>query len=147
MIDIRLDEAKSKFIDIRKLQDAADRAELQALSKFGAFVRRRAMSSIRTRKAVSKPGFPPSSHTGILKRFIYFFVERDLKNVVIGPIKLGRGADDAPRLLEYGGSALLRRRDRKQQAKKGNYRQRPFMAPAFAIEIAKAPELLRDSIK
>lgn len=146
MIGFRLDTAKSKFFDPKKIQDPAEKAKLSMLAKFGAYVRRRAKSSIRKRKRASLPGFPPSSHLGLLKDFIFFFVEREKGNVVIGPILLGRGDGTAPRVLEHGGDAL-RRRGRLRKEKACHYRERPYMQPAFDKEIEKAPELLKDSIK
>src|SRR5262245_33491251 len=147
MIDMSLDEAKSKFIDVNKMVDAADRASISALAKFGAYVRQRAISSIRTRKRVSNPGEPPSSHTGIYKRFIFYFVERTQKNVVIGPIKLGGRAGTAPKALEHGGETAIARRHGDKRSAKVNVAARPHMQPAFDTEIKKAAELLKNAVK
>jgi len=59
------------FFDSKKVVSATDRATRRVLSRFGAFVRRTAKQSIRKRKKVSQAGNPPSSHTGLLKKFIY----------------------------------------------------------------------------
>ena len=105
---------KNTFFDSKPVLDAVDKATRKVFSKFGAFVRTRAKSSIRPRKAPSAPGSPPSSHTGILKRFIYFGYDANTHSVVIGPAatnqvgfdtKLSGGTETIPELLERGGSA------------------------------------------
>jgi len=65
-------EIKQLFFDSPKVVRAVDRTTRRVLSKFGAFVRRTARSSIRKRKRISEPGSPPSSHSGLLKKFIFF---------------------------------------------------------------------------
>jgi hypothetical protein len=147
MIGMKLNEAKGKFFDPKAVKDPAERAQLRMLSRFGAFVRRRAKSSIRKRKRTAEPGMPPSSHTGLLKDFIFFFVEKAQKNMVAGPILLNQGEGDAPRLLEHGGDAIRRRLTGRKQEYTAHYQGNPFMAPAFQEELPKAPELLRDSIR
>jgi hypothetical protein len=82
-----IDRAKDWFFDRKAVLDRVDRARVKSLSRFGAFVRTRARSLIRTRKRVSRPGEPPSSHTGVLKRFIYFVYDPVRKTVVVGPAK------------------------------------------------------------
>ena len=51
---------KQMFFDRAKVKNAVDKGVRKVLSKFGAFVRRTARSSIRKRKRVSAPGEPPS---------------------------------------------------------------------------------------
>ena len=143
MIGLKLNQAKGLFFDRTAVTNAADRAERRVLSRFGAFVRRGARSSIRRRKSVSQPGSPPSSHTGLLKRNIFFIYERQRSNVVIGPILLNKGTD-APAILEHGGSVTRRRRKKRVRM---TYRPRPFMGPAFEREKSKLPQMWRDSIR
>ena len=82
MIGLRIDRVKGLFFDSKKVVNATTRAERKVLSRFGAYVRRSARSSIRKRKKVSEPGKPPSSHTGLLKRFIFFAYDPGRKSVV-----------------------------------------------------------------
>jgi hypothetical protein len=131
------------FFDRQVVTSAADRAERRVLSRFGAFVRRGARSSIRKRKRPSEPGMPPSSHTGRLKRNIFFLYERQRGSVVIGPVLLS-GSTDAPRILEHGGTTVLRRRKKRVRV---TYQPRPFMGPAFEREKPKLPAMWRDSIR
>ena len=91
---------KSMFFDTAKVKKAVSSGTRKVLSKFGAFVRRTARSSIRSRKKSSAPGSPPSSHTGLLKRLIFFGYDPSRRSVVIGPAPL-RSTVEAPPLLEY----------------------------------------------
>ena len=88
MIGMKLQQAKGLFFDRASVMSAADRATRRVLSKFGAYVRQTARTSIRKRKSISQPGQPPSSHTGLLKRNIFFVFSPDTQSVVIGPILL-----------------------------------------------------------
>lgn len=141
MIDLRM---KQLFFDSKKVRSSVDRTTRRVLSRFGAFVRRTARSSIRKRKNTSTPGSPPSSHTGLLKRFIWFGYDPGQDSVVIGPARLTQNnRGDAPSLLEYGGRTTLKRNGKRVRAKFG---ARPFMGPAFEKEQPKLPAMWRDSI-
>ncbi len=143
MIGMKLNQTKGLFFDRPAVTNAMDRATRRVLSRFGAFVRRGARSSIRKRRAISQPGSPPSSHTGLLKRNIFFVYERQRANVVIGPILLN-SASDAPALLEHGGNVTRRRRGKQVRM---TYRPRPFMGPAFERERPKLPAMWKDSVR
>jgi hypothetical protein len=142
VIDLRMKEI---FFDTKKVRSAVDRTTRRVLSRFGAFVRRTARSSIRKRKKTSAPGQPPSSHTGLLKRFIWFGYEPSKRSVVIGPARLTQGGrGEAPENLEYGGMATVIRQKRNRRAR---IRPRPFMRPAFEKEQQQLPALWANSIK
>jgi hypothetical protein len=133
------------FFDSKAVARKVDTATRRVLSRFGAFVRRTARSSIRKRKRTSQPGSPPSSHTGLLKKFIFFGYEPARKSVVIGPVRLSQnGRGEAPHLLEYGGTGTVERKGKRRRAK---VRARPFMGPAFEKEEPKLAAMWRDSIK
>jgi hypothetical protein len=153
-IGMRLEAAKRFLFDPTKVLDRAERAELSALAKFGAYVRRRAKSSIRKRRRSAEPGSPPSSHVGWIRDFLFFFVGRKKKDVVIGPILLNSvssESDRAPELLEKGGDAVRRRYDAKRRTygsmRRLRYRGNPFMVPAFNAELPNAPEPFRGQVK
>jgi hypothetical protein len=55
---------KSMFFDRQAVISALDAAARVVLSKFGAFVRQAARSSIRTQKAISKKQDAPPACTG-----------------------------------------------------------------------------------
>lgn len=141
MISMSLKEFKAGFFDRQTVQRAVDKAARKNLSKFGAFVRRSAQTSIRSRKRISEPGQPPSSHTGLLKRHIYFAYDGQKKSVVIGPVAWKkRGSFTVPEVLEYGGQI-------RETKYRYNYRPRPFMRPAFEKEKARIKDIWKDSIK
>jgi hypothetical protein len=126
------DSLKGSFFDRDAVLKAMDKAAAQKLSRHGAFVRRRAQTSIRYRIQPSVPGHPPSGHktmmrtktnkrTGISKRqevsplreFIFFAYMAKEKAVMIGPAKTnqknaeGSGGKTIPEVLEYGGQVRL----------------------------------------
>jgi hypothetical protein len=142
MIDARVQHL---FFDRPAVVRATDRATRRAFSLFGAFVRRSARSSIRRRKRTSAPGQPPTSRTGLLKRFIFFGFDPTNRSVVIGPARLnGSGRGDAPSLLEHGGTTTLLRRGTRHRVR---IQSRPYMGPAFEKEQPKLPAMWRDSVQ
>ena len=148
-VGMKLDEFKKLFFDEKKVLDATDRARQRVLSRFGAYVRTAARSSIRKRRRTSEPGQPPSSHTGLLKRFIFFGYDRNWRSVVIGPTRLNQATGDAPPALEYGGpSQVIGGGQRKRKVvRRITIRARPFMQPAFDKEQKKLPALWANSIR
>lgn len=165
---------KGYFFDTKHVEQAVDAPRRRILSKAGAFIRRRAKSSIRKRKAASSPGSPPSSHTGILKKFIYFGYDPASDSVVVGPAKTNQvffGEDrkpetgTVPSVLEYGGSITLfeverggrwvradLRSRRRLAGKRTRYRKvridpRPYMRPALDAERSNFPELWRNAVR
>jgi hypothetical protein len=116
MLSFKIDDAISNFFDREKVNSALTRAEKKVYSQAGAFVRRTAKGSIVKGKKASKPGKPPKSHTGILKRFLFFAYDPAQHSVVIGPAKTnqiffngdGRPVSGlVPEVLEYGGSITI----------------------------------------
>jgi hypothetical protein len=149
LVGMRLNQAKGLFFDRQKVLNSVGRAERRVLSKFGAFVRRGARSSIRKRKRSSKRGQPPSSHTGLLKRNIFFVYEPVRSSVVIGPIRLNQAIGDAPAALEHGGrtQVLVGRRRKRRKVRTVTIQPRPFMGPAFEREQPKLPQMWKDSVR
>jgi hypothetical protein len=72
MIRMTFRAAKQGFFDRALVQQKVAKAERRVLSRFGAFVRTRAKTSIRKKKGTSPPGSPPHSHVGLLRKFILF---------------------------------------------------------------------------
>ncbi|MBN2377062.1 MAG: hypothetical protein JXD22_11715 [Sedimentisphaerales bacterium] len=164
------------FFDKPKVINAVGRATRKVLSKFGAYVRRTAKTSIRKRKKVSAPGQPPASHTGRLKKLIFFAYDPIKASVVIGPAlgnmisfngsgKPVRGT--VPETLEYGGriGTLVgkrvdavwckwsrvdlrnKRRYKKTKMIFSDIKARPYMNPAFEKEKPKLPLMWQDSVR
>ncbi len=143
MLDLRI---KQMFFDRPKVRRAVDAARRRVLSKAGAFIRQTARTSIRKRRGTSKPGQPPHSHVGLLRRFILFGYDRQSESVVIGPVGI-RGST-APRVLEQGGTTTVTRRRRgKRTERRVRVAARPYMNPALEKERPKLPELWRNSVK
>ena len=130
------------FFDSRAVKSAVDKGTRKALSKFGAFVRQRAKTSIRKRKRVSRPGEPPSSHTGKLKKNIFFGYDTIKKSVVVGATQFKSGG--AQSILEYGGTENRRRRN---QTIRAVYRPRPYMRPAFSKELQNVNKTFKDIVR
>jgi hypothetical protein len=137
---------KDVFFDRQAVISAVDAAKRKVLSKAGAFIRTSAKTSIRQRKGTSKPGQPPFSHEGSLRRFIYFGYDRASDSVVVGPVGFRKSV--APHVLEYGGTAAVPRRHRSGPATQTvEIAARPYMWPAFEKERPKLPLLWRNSVR
>lgn len=163
MLNMRFKEAKGGFFNRKAVLDAVGRAEAAVLSKAGAFVRTRAKSSLRYRKAPSAPGQPPSAHrtmsrtktnrkTGVtkvqgvspLREFLFFAYDRTTRSVVVGPVRLGGKLGNAPAALEKGGDSVVRLGPGKTRSV--GIAARPFMAPAMEAEAPKFPSLWRGAV-
>lgn len=144
MLKLTLKGAKAGFFDSPAVIKAVDRANRKVLSKFGAFVRTRARTSIRKRKGTSPPGGPPYSHTGILRNLILFAYDIQGKAVVIGPV-LSSKPTGAPENLEYGGEAIIP--GHKGPAQRAEIKPRPYMGPAMEAERPGLPALWKDAIR
>ncbi len=143
MLDLRI---KQMFFDRPKVRRAVDAARRKVLSKAGAFIRQTARTSIRKRKGSSKPGNPPHSHVGLLRRFILFGYDRQSDSVVVGPV--GFKASTAPAVLERGGTTTVtRRRSGKRTERRVRIAARPYMNPALEKERPKLPLLWRNLIR
>jgi hypothetical protein len=131
------------FFDRPKVIAAVGKARAKRLSKFGAFVRTSARSSIRRRKKVSQPGQPPSAHSKDKVRSIkniQFSYDRSSDGVVVGPIKLNGMRGQVPQALEHGGPILiLSGRRGAKDVRTVTIQARPFMLPALKKEAPKFP--------
>lgn len=94
------------FFDRKAVESMMDRETRKAYIAFGGLTRTIAIRSMRKRKGPSKPGEPPHSHRGLLRKFLFFAYERDSKTVVIGPelltVAAGYERGTVPAALEYG---------------------------------------------
>ena len=141
MIRMNFKSLKKHFFDRKKVQRRVDARTRKVLSKFGSFVRRSARHSIRPSSGTSPPGKPPFSHSGKLRKKIFFIYDPKRRSVVIGPIIFPGKTGRALPALEYGGKTDMPSGDIiKIEA-------RPFMGPAFSKNLPAVPSLWRDSIK
>lgn len=116
---------KNRFFDREKVIKQVGRANARKLSRIGAFVRRRARTSIlrrgprrrvNGRTVPSRPGQPPhvwSRDSFATLRNIMFGLSRDGNAVLIGPRKVpsrqltGSSAQTVPELMEHGGTGQI----------------------------------------
>jgi hypothetical protein len=100
-----------------------------------------ARSSPRVRRpyAHSKPGEPPRTIRGDLKKGWFFALEPQALTLVSGPVRLPRRGD-TPRVLDRGGDA------RNWQGQRVYVQARPYLGPALQKSLPKMPDLLRASV-
>lgn len=161
-----LAQLKEWFFDREKILKAADKATVKALSKFGAFVRRRAQTSMKRRNKASAPGQPPSAHgnakqgqgkakkskyTGAwLRELLFFSYDPLTRTVVVGP--LGFKGSGVPALHEFGGTAqkwgvrTIHGVRKRVVIGTATYPPRPYMKPALDAELPKFAEQFRGTI-
>lgn len=111
-------DVKKMFFDRQAVIDAIGRGNVKTLGRAGAFIQRRAKSSIRKRKRTSLPGEPPSSHVGTLRNLIYFGFDTASRSIVVGPTPLG-AIGVVPPALEFGGTSVVRKNPRRRQRRVG----------------------------
>lgn len=118
-------QIKDRFFDRARVIETVHRHEIRRLSRAGAFVRRRARTSILRRapkkrkgkqRRSARPGQPPLVHSNDnfanLRNILFGLAEND-NAVVIGPrvvpsLKLtGASAQTVPELLTFGGTARI----------------------------------------
>jgi len=147
VFSFKVEAFRANFFDSSSVINAVDKATRKALSKFGAFVRTSARSSIRRRKGVSKPGQPPYAHQGDIKRILFAY-DPQSQGVVIGPIKFNGKVGQAPKTLEFGGSLTVKRVNKKgkETTKRVQVAARPFMNPALMKNLPQLPELWRNQV-
>lgn len=129
-------KVRGLFFDSEKVLRAVDAGTRKALSRFGAFVRTRARSSMRKRKnGHSRPGQPPFvKEKGLLKKLLFFSYDPQTKSVVVGPARINKST--VPAVHEFGGRLKVGR-------KAVRYRPRPFMGPALKAELPKFADQFR----
>lgn len=148
------------FMDARRMMALVDKAKRRKMFQAAGYVRTTAMRMIRQRKSISRPGQPPHSHEGTLRRRMAFEVFPGADGAIVGPLKTNQvffGKDrqpvsgTIPQILEDGGAITLlevqrsngtwRRADlrsrrrmagRPTRYRTANIKARPYMKPALA---------------
>ncbi|RPI76138.1 MAG: hypothetical protein EHM42_15010 [Planctomycetaceae bacterium] len=150
MIGIKINAAKTKFFD-RVIITTENRATIKALSRMGAFIRTSARSSIRKagkKGKTSKPGQPPRSQTGLLKKHIYFGYEGSNRSVVVGPARLGGTSQpESVETLEHGGNATITSGRKNPKTRVVPIEARPYMGPAMQKNLPKFPSLWANTFR
>ena len=159
-------QMKDFFFDRQAVIERMSRANHRALVKAGAFIRRRARSSLRRRRRVSPAGSPPSVHSqdpiATLKNILFAY-EPHSQSLIVGPVKLNQRAvlgpelTDAtvPQIHEFGANVKVREVQRGSKWLSGvrhvrpgeavrvrtaKYAPRPFMGPALEAEKENIPD-------
>lgn len=147
MFDLTINEAKSLFLDSRKIQDKAHRANISGLTLALGVIRKNARRSIRSGRSSSRPGKPPISHTGLLKDNIFYGVERSTVSGVVGPALLN-GSTGAPQVLEEGGQIMLSNgKPMLRDGKPVYIEPRPYMGPAFNYALPVIDDQWRGAVR
>lgn len=157
-----IDSAIKFFFDAEAVEKATNRMERRALSKIGSWIRTRARSLMRPagkKGKVSRPGEPPRTRIGSLKKFLFFVFVMATRSVVVGPAAFARRSkaspNPVPALLEAGGQMVfnlvelsgglvvpaaskLGRSSTGQKFKDPRVMEpRPYMHPAYEAEFPK----------
>lgn len=165
-------EVKEMFFTAQKVLDRIGVAEARTLSKFGAFVRRRARSIIRPggqKGKISQPGEPPRTHAPEPNiETIFFWYDPLTHSVIVGPVALNHKPTTSlvrgviPKALEQGGQLDLvetligdrwyvgrarGKRQRPTRVRTVTIAARPFMRPALEHEIGGFPDLWAGSVR
>lgn len=148
---------KVKTIDqFKRYLKRVNSSQPSSLGKAAALVRKTAKWSIRKRKKISRPGDPPSSHANqLLKRNIFYEVDRRRQNATIGPVALNQRIKGIPETLEHGGKSTIipwvskrgSRKERKRKVRMVTVKARPFMGPALEKVRTKLVKYWRGNVK
>lgn len=145
---MRLKDAKALFFDRPAVMRMMTQRERSMLSRFGAYVRQRAKSSIRHSRnnEISEPGDAPKGHTGELRRKIYFAADPGRRSVVIGPTLFGSKTGEELSALEQGGMSTMTESagGAARKRRRVYVRARPFMLPAFQSELPMVSSLMSE---
>jgi hypothetical protein len=145
-VDKTLVQFKSMFFDAEKILNAAGKAIVKNLNYIGGYVAKVARHSIKkgSRHQVSTAGAKPLSHTGLLKKHIYYGYNPMHESVIVGPALLNTKSKNAPAALEYGGQSIAYS---KKGKRKINVKARPYINPALLSSRRKIADIWKNSIK
>ena len=101
-----------------RLRKAMARARTGSLSSVGYLISQIAKSKIKRSRKPGRPGQPPTTRRGLLRRAIRYQMSSDKYSVVIGPIYSMVGTSGQAH--EFGG-----------QYKGARFPERPFMGPSL----------------
>ncbi len=111
---LTVSHAKAFFFRHDAILKPIERDRRNWLSRCGAYLRTTARGLIRSAKKSSQPGDPPKSHTGFLKRFLYFVYDPSLDATIVGPAITNQYTFNqnlftrasVPEALEHGGQKI-----------------------------------------
>lgn len=118
-------------LDAARVKKKADQASFKSLGHAGGTIRKTAYRSIRKRKNPSRPGSPPSSPTGRLRRSFRYEVDRRTPGVVVGPVNEIAGR--LWNLHEFGGIANAQDRRLPSRSRQRTQEDARLVRPAERI--------------
>lgn len=115
------------------------RKTFKVLSMFGGNVRKAAQRSMKPggkKGRVASAGESPRTHDKkLLRKLLFYSLDKNSESVVVGPLKLSRTAKlGVPLLLEEGGRIATQE---KGETVVRQYHEHPYMIPAFNLFIPK----------
>lgn len=131
--------------DLTKVLSKEKKGKATSLKHAGAIIRKAAQQSLTPSNGKpSRPGNPPHTKSGKLKKSILFDVDGN-GVAVIGPAKKSHGFYG--NIHEFGGSFVVGQKKRGRKNKDGgdrkgmkmNFPKRPFMKPALENNLDKLP--------
>lgn len=141
-LTLTMNAAQAGFFDRVAIIERLDKIELRALREAGKLIRILALRSMpkaqdarnkrgRTVRQHAAPGQPPLSHSGRLKRFLFYSYDATSRSVVVGPAQLGDSR--VPGILEYGGTTTVKCRGFRRTGKtlQRSVAPHPYMGPAL----------------
>ena len=141
------------FFDRPHVMRRVDQKTGRVLARTGAFgrqVMRRQMRPAGKKRKSSRPGEPPRTIVGTIKKLLFFGMAPNKKAVVIGPKKQSPpsghhlfGKESIPQLLDEGGREKLLLPDGKRTT--ADYLPRPFTDPVRPTITEKFRDLLRET--
>jgi hypothetical protein len=100
-MQMTLKQAKDNFFDRQVVIDAVGKANARVAMRQGGLVKTIMRRSMRRKKGPAPAGSPPHAHKGQIRDFTEFAFDPATKSMVVGPVKLGKGA--APEIQDKGG--------------------------------------------
>lgn len=137
MIGVRVTDIE---IDHAHVTQRVRAGEVRALRKIGFTTRAKAIVSIGPGRGSSRPGSPPTSHLGLIGRFMRYAVDAQHLSVVIGPERLNRKSQNVLSALEKGGNSIT------TKGRTIRIAARPTMVPALVEACRLLPNFLTDSV-
>ncbi len=163
MLTLAFKAVQTRFLNPKKVLDAVDKTVEKTLMRFGAFVWKRARTSLKYGSRPSRPGSPPNVHRtqrrrkinrkGVLtnqavspfRESVLFAYDAVKRSVVIGPRRLPGKRNQAPKALEFGGDSLIAAGFGK--TKSATIRPHPTMWPALQAELPGFAQLWANSVR
>ena|GEM_PF-3347178 len=134
------------FFDREGLIRGVDDMDRQYQSRAGGLTRKIAQQSQRRSKRSADPGSPPRSHSGQLRKLLYYARVPSENSTIVGPAYLSTKLSySVPEKLEHGGRARIP--DGKGGERTVTYRAFPFMFPALRKGAPQFAGFWRDQLR